>query len=493
VGERPQEIRKTKAQDAGGTKGSTRPEASRVFPEEDPLSRGNPWQSRFSHLTGRDAIKKRAAVAPTLPPSLDRLDIAVAQDLIDVALKELFVVTERVLDVLELHVNRAKAFSERVYPSEASYVARRFAATWTQELESATLMSGPAGSGKSQLARALLRVLPVNDEIYVGGALQAKVPLQATAYISFKSQATPRGALCSWLPADAQPQASAAVTRQPRISDSQVIEMVGYEFYRRGVVTAIGDEFQFVTQSSDANASLARVMLALIYLGVPVTNILNYSACYKLQRRPHEERDRLLANIVHLLPEAPESSDWQLLMSAYDKLLKPVLSFSMASEAEQIWNLTAASKRTFRRLITQSYRLAREAGRTRLKLGDLRQTYVNIGFSAIRADVEATLEMLSRGAPPRGRPDLWCPFGGNDWHRPKPDATKPHSIEPDIAARHLEESLAPEPRRELERLRATANGHDGNSTAKASKKQVKLLDAATLIQNGRAHRSTLKR
>lgn len=461
------------------------------------MTSDNAWLSRFRAIMDREEIRRRAAVTPAPLSGLELLPMEGAQDALNTTLEELFVVTEQALDVLQLHVNRAYAFCERVYPSERTYVERLFTPEWPLDHEPAILMTGLAGSGKSQLARALRRVLPSDDEVFVGGVLQHRMPLEASAYISFRSQATPRTALASWLPMDAQAQvdASAGVTvpKQPKLSDPRVFELVRFEFYKRGIVNAIGDEYQFLTQSERANAKLARMLLILIYLGVPVTNVLNFSACHKLVRRPQEERDRILTRIVHVVPEAPDAADWKLLMTAYDRLLEEVLAFRVADKSEAIWHLTAASKRTLRHLFALGYRIAREAGRTRIELSDLERAFRTLEFTALRVDVEATIETLARGAPLKGRQDLWCPFGGNDWYRPGPGTTPQQAIEAKIAAAFIEESLSQEQRRELAQLRGAETDSMPRQMVGPHARGKKAADSATLLRNCQIHRANLKR
>lgn len=457
----------------------------------------NAWLSRFRPLMNRDEIRRRAAVTPARLSGLKRLSIEGAQDAINTALKELFVVTEQSLDILQMHVNRAFAFCVRVYPSEQAYVERLFTPNWLPHYERAILLTGLAGSGKTQLARAVPRVLPSDDEVFVGGPLQCKMPLEASAYVSFQSQETPRTALEKWLPIDTQGRVAAsekvAAPKPPKLGDSRVIELAGFEFYKRGIVSAIGDEYQFVTQSEGANAKLVRMLLALIYLGVPATNILNFSACHKLERRPQEERDRILARIIHVAPDAPDSADWKLLMAAYDRVLEEILGFRVVDRSEEVWQLTAASKRTIRRLFALGYRLTREAGRTRIELRDLERAFRTLEFAALRSDVEATIEMLARGAPINGRKDLWCPFGGNDWYRPAPETAPEQAIEAKIAAAYMEESLSPEQRRELAQLRQAEADSVPRQRVRSVVRGKQATNSATLLRNSQIHRASVKR
>lgn len=464
------------------------------------MSSENAWLARFAQITCRKEIRRRAAMTPAPLRGLERLSTEDAGEAITVALKELFVVSEQALDILQLHVLRAFEYCKRVYPSEKVYVNRLYASKWELEHDDAAiLMTGLAGSGKSEIARALRRVLPSDSEVFVGSSLQRSMPLESSAYVSIRSQATPRTALAHWLPKDVQassPEAQDMAPPKPsgqrRLSDADVIDLVRYEYYRRGIGCAIGDEYQFITQSEGANSKLARMLLTLVYLSVPVTNILNFSACHKLVRRPQEERDRILPKIVHVVPETPGAADWSMLMSAYDRLLEEVLDFKMTDHAEVIWYLTAASKRTLRRLISMGYRVARDGKRTRIEVSDLERAFRMGEFTVLRSDVEATIEMLARGAPPKGRQDLWCPFGGNDWHKPSPATTPERAFEAKIAAAFVEESLSPEQRNELNRMRRTETAVLVGKVKSGAQGQKKH-DSATLLRNSQIHLTGLKR
>ena len=41
------------------------------------------------------------------------------------------------------------------------------------------------------------------------------------------------------------------------------------------------------------------------YLNAPLVYSANYSLCHRLLKRPQEERDRLLSDIIVVMPEMP--------------------------------------------------------------------------------------------------------------------------------------------------------------------------------------------
>jgi len=444
------------------------------------------WLELLEPLKDPEEIRRRATLRPPKLKDLRLLSSQAAAAVVDATLAQQFVVTDSVLRVLQVLVERATVHCQSAYANEGAYIERVFAPPAELPRTRPILITGPAGHGKTEIAKALIRVLPGVKQIYVGGAIGCAVPASFCAYVAHDARKTMRAAMSDWYPPDVR-----AKSGKSRMSDVEVLRSVAKEFYKHGVMSAIADEFQFMTQSSDANARLAYTLLAWLTLGVPPIFILNYSACHKLLRRPEEEIDRLMSHILQLTPGGPDSQDWIAHLETTDGALAPILKFRLVDEREEAWRLTAASKRKLRWLLVSTYERVRGEGRQKIEVKDLRATYSSVELSGLSRDVEATHEQLRRGVQIKGRSDLWSPFGGNDWNVPLQSLQEPPSDPPGLAGSIVEDSLSSSERKTLEKLKAGASEASAERSTKHRNSKAAKSGSA-LLENQRAHRARSK-
>ena len=179
------------------------------------------------------------------------------------------------------------------------------------------------------------------------------------------------------------------------------------EAYRLGVGLLAVDELQFMTQSASANTRVAQTISQLSLLGPPLVYAMNYSLGHRLMRRPPEERQRLLARPLVLLPAPAGDISFVELLDAYQKVAPDLLKFDPRNDAPVIREWTAGLRRLVVDLISLDAERALRA-KTCVTVATLAQVYRSQSYSANREDVEAMHVQNVTGR--KVREDLWCPF-----------------------------------------------------------------------------------
>ena len=163
------------------------------------------------------------------------------------------------------------------------------------------------------------------------------------------------------------------------------------------------------------------------YCGLPTIYIANYSLLYRLLRRPQEDRDRLLADVIIMAPDGPESSDWAQTLAALMAAAPEVFRIDSESDGAQFHRYCAGIKRTAANLLVAGYRMARvqrpDHEDIYVTMAHIQAAYQSMPFAVHRADVEIITQQLILGRQVnRKHRDLWCPLG-------QPASLHPHLVE----------------------------------------------------------------
>jgi hypothetical protein len=190
--------------------------------------------------------------------------------------------------------------------------------------------------------------------------------------------------------------------------------------FRDGVAFLGVDEFQFATQSSDANTLVTQMLFSASHIGLPFVYATNFSLVHKLLRRPQEDRQRLLSNPKVLWPDPPESDDRIKTLELYRAINPDVLRFDAVNDSHAIYLYSAGIKRLERLLIVEGYRIARRRCGRNAKVGlkEIEEAYHSVSFTSNRRDVEDIARQSIQNSKISGRDDIWCPFD-----LPKPTQT----------------------------------------------------------------------
>ena len=148
------------------------------------------------------------------------------------------------------------------------------------------------------------------------------------------------------------------------------------------------------------------------FIGPPLFYGANFSMINKLAKRPQQERDRLLSNVLVLNPERQGSDDFCRILSDQLEVLAEMIgsenAVSAKAHAEHIHNYTYGINRKSAILLNLGARIAREKGSTILSISHVEQAYKSDAYTSHREEVELLRKQVLENK--MARADLWCSF-----------------------------------------------------------------------------------
>lgn len=364
----------------------------------------NPWLAGLDELANADVVYQKAYRAAEPVRFAKQLSLEQRMQLVNDALEAVYVPTERGCQVMVSWIARITAFLRHRYPDKKTYLSTIYGGVPACQHPSFVCLTGPAGVGKSALIDALQRVLPSPRTVAIDPA-HRKVPIQLLQRIKVGGNDTNNMILRSV----ANP---AFIQQSLRLSQANAIAHLTQWFYSCGAGALVVDEMQFLTQSATANTRVAKLLMALGFPGVPVTYVANYSLGHRLKSRPHEERQRFLAESIVIEPERGASASWHTLVEEYVRACPQLLKFDPTRDADELFRLSAGLPRVLRQLVLAAMRQFGREKRAAITIDTLRYAYRSRGFDTQRTDVEALMSLGESSLLARRRKDLVCPFSG---------------------------------------------------------------------------------
>lgn len=378
----------------------------------------NPWCARFEPFLNRQVIKQRATIAAVPLENLSGESPERAKALLLHSLERLHYVNDQELDILECFMHRAHAYMGTAYPDLHTFLARLQSERLELETMPPVCLTSLAGAGKSELLKAFARVLPSDEMVSLGAPFTTSFELQALKSIVVRAKDSLLQILSQFLPPDCQPRIEVqpdgtSRTVYPKVPLGLATELAARKSYSSGHAIHVLEELQFLTGSASASTKVVQALMTISYLNTPMIYAANFSLCHRLMKRPQEERDRLLGDLIVLLPELPGSEGLMGVLDEYQVVMKEVLSFNLKDEATEIYNMTVGIKRKIKQLTVEAYANFRSSRDDRMTMAHVRAAYRSRTFSAMREDVKAIQEQAMSRKVVRRRLDLWCPFGSD--------------------------------------------------------------------------------
>lgn len=362
-----------------------------------------PWLRRFRADLTDDRIKDLVRVAPSRPDGLGANAPEVDAALLEQALRQVCEPTDSVVQGIRALLELAQGHAAAFFPSANAY----WRSVFEQDpvTQPAICLTGLAGVGKSVLIAAFCRLLqsptPAELSATAGAALEGCWLLRSPAFHDFKS-------LMSTLAYGPGEGGGEGSEDNRRGTVANLADAASRRARRQAVCLLITDETQFETLSTDANARMVKKLLLFLSLGPRLVYSVNYSMVHRLLRRSQEERDRLTAYPMVILPDSHDSADWQMTVSALLGVAPDAFAVSAKEDARALHRYTYGIKRKLATLLVTAYRGARRAGRTQATMDDVQAAYRSMEFTTHRSDVETLIWQDIEGG--RKRDDLFCPF-----------------------------------------------------------------------------------
>jgi hypothetical protein len=362
----------------------------------------SPWQARFLPLLDKDEIRRRALRIAVPVTALDKLPVDAACKVLTDAMEAVFHPTAQIVEILHQLVSRGLGHCHQLYPNMQCFTTNIYQRDAPlPEFVPPICLTGLAGVGKSCLANALEQILPVDGHVHCPPE-SSEFPMRSLWKIDVRIRSSLKDIFT--------PLAGAEGSLGDQLKTARK------RAYRDGVSLLLADEFQFLTASPSANTRITQTLISLGYVGLPMAYIANYSLLYRLLRRPQEDRDRLLADVIIMSPDSPESDDWTDTLAALIAVAPDIFRINAKIEGPQFHRYCAGIKRAATKLLIGGYRIARmqqpDRGDVVVTMAHIQAAYQSVQFSAHRTDTEIITQQLILGRMVnRRRNDLWCPLG----------------------------------------------------------------------------------
>lgn len=430
-------------------------------------SKSNPWVDRFGPIANIKTIREKTQLRVDPLYALESISAQEAADRIKDAWEGTFYPTERSCEIMQEAVHTAASHAARHHPNSKAHITQCYAGAVDIEPYVPMLLNGLAGTGKTQLRKAIERLFPSPSTIGINDG-HGEFPLVSLRSITVRGRSSVESIL--------RPLASPAVIasdKAPKLAN--LYESCAHWQYVCGVSCISVDELQFLTQSKTANTLVTQVLLGLSYVKVPYLVVANYSLVHRLKRRNSEELQRLLGRPIVLLPDGPDTKDWSSILHEYQRVVPGVYGFEFSDCAAPLWSFTAGLKRELVKLLVLSYKLARRSSNYIVVWRDVESAYLSAEYSVARSDVEMLiLHGVSSAAL---REDLRCPFPMVSSEAEKFNAALRASREAKVAVAALQASITVTERKAVDFVKNVLDG-SASVIAKLSpsaprKKQVK--------------------
>lgn len=351
----------------------------------------NPWVERFHPLLDAAEVRHLATVRPTPLIGLRALPKESACSQLHQALGAAFYPTSQGVTLLQRWLGIAYAHSQANYSGHTDYYGRLH--DEDVEFRRGTLpmcLTGLAGIGKTELINAVARIMP--PAMRIATKDEMSVRLESCRILKMEVSTNPNDLLRKFCGGTG--------------SGDKLKRSCRRFAFRNGIAFVIADEFQFTALSSEASAQMTKMLLSLDTLGLPLVFAANYSMLHTLNKRNHQERQRLTTDITEFIPDSPDSEDWKETLALLQGVAPETFVFDPVEDVSTIHALCAGIKRALARLLEIAYSSVHDRGF--VGMDELLKAYRSRDYASYREDLAALQQMTTEVR--RKRKDLWSPF-----------------------------------------------------------------------------------
>lgn len=375
----------------------------------------SPWVTPFMRLCDTKAIKKLAQISPPPHPEYSNIPPAAAEKLVRKTLEGIYFPSQENCEFLCTILEHMLGHALIRYRDEKTFLSNLYLPVQSDVLP--ICLTGPAGCGKSELLKALRRVLEsVSFSKVQVGHKHPEFEVKRIWQINARRKNSITEMLRPFIEdrdaeANLFSQGNGAgygeKTRTRAVTMDWLAETCIRRAFKDGVFAITADEFQFFTQSSAANTKVTKALLFLSSFWVPLIYAINYSLGHLLLRRPPQDRDRLLSNLMIMMPETIGGEDWVAYLNECIRVC-PWIKIDAMKDGDAVHHYSFGIKRKVVELFCNAYLLMRKRKKQFVTIDDIRDAYNSVDYFTHRSDVEE-LTNISLGAS-SSKEDLKCPF-----------------------------------------------------------------------------------
>lgn len=359
----------------------------------------NPLVDRFGGDLSDEEIVQKVYVAAKPILYLHEHNIDFAATLLKDELSRVFYPTKQVVKVLQRLRSMAYAHSKITYTSIDAFIKGIYGERNPSIPQNPLCITGLAGVGKTAIIQAIPKIMPGPmdldpDDINLIG-------IRTTSFWSYtvKSRGKATGHLET-------AYGSLYNTKREKLD----LKMTPNLAYCNGIALITVDELQSMTASTNATTATTKVLLEHMQMGPPLVYCCNFSLIHKLNKRPQEDRNRLLSERLLIEPDKSDSADWINTLAEYKLVAPDCFVFDPQKDAVAIHRATYGIKRYVVSLLVNAYRLARQKGACTVGINEITEAFNSDLYEDKRNDVQTLKqqELLNKCLGPK---DLFYPYG----------------------------------------------------------------------------------
>lgn len=366
----------------------------------------SPRVTRYRQVLPDDELDRIINIPPKTV-SLHGKDGDKLAEQLDSALRGFFQSDRQIRKIVRYFLSTAQAHAETHLATDSGYVRGLYSDhPWGEAMRPAICLTGLAGTGKSDLLRALSRVLGTTMPHAVVG--HSNLSLSPLWHLSAAEGIGLNTILRPFLAPPCESNGSDVRSRKAAPS-SLLMTLAKRASWRDAVCLLLVDELQYVSLGSDANTLVTAFLVKLLGIGPRVGFCANFSLLHKLLRRKQEDHQRLLPRPLVLEPLTAEDPDWLAYLGQVRRVAPDVLVFEARDVAASMHLHTFGTRRLVVELIVLAFRIAREKSQKgTVGPGELLAAYRHRDYTVNREAVE----ILHKQAilKKQIREDLWCPL-----------------------------------------------------------------------------------
>jgi len=119
----------------------------------------SPWIDHFAIASQQDEIRRRVGLPGKHVGEINKMPAGVACEKLEEALASVHCPSERECEIIQEIVEQSLAHAQVAYPSRKAMIARAYNFSAIRDPYVPHLITGPAGTGKTQLLAAVQRLL----------------------------------------------------------------------------------------------------------------------------------------------------------------------------------------------------------------------------------------------------------------------------------------------------------------------------------------------